>query len=123
MIDSFQKFANRLWYLRIVAVGAGVLFFVLVVVIILFSNAREDDKYLIPGFLGILWSLSAYAFISNFQSVPEKAKRSDGFLHRLKRNIHRSWYWIIAFIFTGTTVAVVFLTFRLVSIWLNDYNG
>ena len=123
MIDSFQKFANRLWYLRIVAVGAGVLFLVLVVVIILFSNAREDDKYPIPGFLGILWSLSAYAFISSFQSVPEKAKRSDGFLHRLKRNIHRSWYWIIAFIFTGTTVAVVLLTFRLVSIWLNDYNG
>ena len=123
MIDSFQKFSNKLWYLRIVAVGAGVLFLVLVVVIILFSNTREDDKYLIPGFLGILWSLSAYAFISNFQSVPEKAKSSDGFLHRLKRNIHRSWYWIIAFIFTGTTVAVVFLTFRLASIWLNDYNG
>ena len=123
MIDSFQKFANRLWYLRIVAIGAGVVFLVLVVVIILFSNAREDDKYLIPGLLGFLWSLSAYAFISNFQSVPEKAKRSDGFLHRLKRNIHRSWYWIIAFLFTGTTVAVVFLTFRLVSIWLNDYNG
>ena len=103
--------------------GGGVLFLVIVVVIILFSNAREDDKYLIPGVLGILWSLSAYTFISNFQSVPEKAKRPDGFFHRLKRNIHRSWYWIIAFIFTGTTVAAVFLTFRLISIWLNDYNG
>ncbi len=123
MIDSFHRLANRLWPLRIVAVGAGVLFLLLVVVIILFSNSREDDKYLIPGFLGILWSLSAHAFIINFQSVPEKAKRSDGFLHRLKRNVHRSWYWIIAFIFTGTTVAAVFFTFRLVSIWLNDYNG
>jgi hypothetical protein len=123
MIDSFQRLANRLWPLRIVAVGAGVLFLLLVVVIILFSNSREDGKYLIPGFLGILWSLSAHAFIINFQSVPEKAKRSDGFLHRLKRNVHRSWYWIIAFIFTGTTVAAVFFTFRLVSIWLNDYNG
>ena len=123
MIDSFQRFANRLWPLRIVAVGAGVLSLVLVVVIILFSTTQEDDRYLIPGVLGILWSLSTYAFISTFQSVPEKAKGSDGFLHRLKRNIHRSWYWIIAFIFTGTTVATVFLTFRLFSIWLNDYNG
>ncbi len=90
------------------------------------GNHQKIDatgKYLIPGFLGILWSLSAHAFIINFQSVPEKAKRSDGFLHRLKRNVHRSWYWIIAFIFTGTTVAAVFFTFRLVSIWLNDYNG
>jgi len=104
-------------------VGAGVLFLVLVVVIILFSNEREDDKYLIPGFLGILWSLSAYAFIGSFQSVPEKAKRSDGFLHWLKRKIHRSWYWIIAFIFTGTTVVVIFVTFKLASIWLNDYYG
>jgi len=123
MIDSFQRFANRLWPLRIVAVGAGVLSLVLVAVIILFSTTQEDDKYLIPGVLGILWSLSAYAFISTFQSVPEKAKRPDGFLHRLKRNIHRSWYWIIAFIFTGTTVATLFLTFRLFSIWHNDYNG
>lgn len=123
MIDSFQRFANRLWPLRIVAVGAGVLSLVLVVVIILFSTTQEDDRYLIPGVLGILWSLSAYAFISTFQSVPEKAKKPDGFLRRLKRNIHRSWYWIIAFIFTGTTVATAFLTFRLVSIWLNDYNG
>ena len=123
MIDSFQRFANRLWPLRIVAVGAGVFSLVLVVVMMFFSTTQEDDRYLIPGVLGILWSLSTYAFISTFQSVPEKAKRSDGFLHRLKRNIHRSWYWIIAFIFTGTTVATVFLTFRLFSIWLNDYNG
>jgi hypothetical protein len=120
MIDSFQKFASRLWLLKIIAVGMGVLFFVLVVVITIFSTSQDDVKYLIPGVIGILWSLSAYGFTSTFQFVPEKAKSSDGFFHRLKRNIHRSWYWLIAIIFAGTTIATILSSIRLISIWINN---
>jgi len=120
MIDSFKKFANRVWPLKIVALGIGVLSLVLVLIIIFLSTAQDDVKYLIPGVLGILWSLSAYGFISTFKFVPEKAKPSNGFFHRLKRNIHRSWYWFIAILFTGTTIASVLLTTRLISIWVND---
>ena len=49
--------------------------------------------------------------------------KSLKFFSKLKRNINRGWYWFIGVAFLGTTVAVMFVTYRMVSIWLRDYGG
>ncbi len=121
MIDSFQKLAGRIRPLRFVAMGAGVLLTVAAGALIFLSDHHENDRYLIPCAVGVLWCLSAYVFVSTFESVPEKAETARGFWHRLGRRLHRGWYWLLAFVFVGSTVAALLLTMRLVSIWFKDY--
>jgi hypothetical protein len=121
MIDSFQKLAGRIRPLRFVAMGAGVVLGLVATAVIVFSDSGENDRYLIPSAVGVLWSLSTYVFIRTFESVPEKAEKTKGFWRRLGRRLHRGWYWLLAFVFIGSTVAAVLLTMRLVSIWFKDY--
>lgn len=123
MIDCLKKLASKIWPLRFVAIGGGVVFVIATAGIIFSSNSREEDRYLIPSVVGLLWSLSTYAFIITFQSVPDKTSKAHGFWRRLKRSIHRIWFWLLAIVCAAATVAGVFLTFRLISIWFSDYYG
>ncbi len=121
MIDSFQKLAGRIRPLRFVAVGAGGLLSVVAAALIFLSDQRENDQYLIPCAVGVLWCLSAYVFVTTFESVPAKADTIRGVWRRLGRRVHRGWYWLLAFVFMGSTIAALLLTMRLMAIWLQDY--
>ena len=123
MIDSFQKLAKRMWWIKHIAVVGGVIFLGLLAAIIFSVDSRLDDQYLIPSILGLLWSWSLYVFISTFQVIPEKADGGGTFFRQVRQRIHRSWYWLIALIFAGTTVAALLLTLKLVSIWMADHTG
>ena len=93
------------------------------VVIMFISESHESDRFLIPSIVGLLWAISTYYFIVTFRSVPKKANKSMKLFSKLKRNINRGWYWFIGVVFFGTTVAVMFVTLRMVSIWLESYVG
>ncbi len=121
MIDSFQKLAGRIRPLRFVAMGTGTILGLLAAALILFGDGRENDRYLIPCAVGVLWCLSAYAFVSTFESVPARAETIRGFWRRLGRRLHRGWYWLLAFVFMASSVAALLLTMRLVSVWFQDY--
>lgn len=123
MIDVFQKLAVRMRPLRFVAVGGGVVFLAVTAAVTLHSDSWDGDHYLVPAMVGLLWSLSAYAFIQTFQSVPAIGGRDLGFWHRARRFIHRGWYWLLAALFSITTVALIFLTSRLIAIWFNDWSN
>ena len=123
MIDKFQKFAQAIQFLRLPSIAVGLFSLASIVVIIFTSKSHEGDHFLIPSFVGLLWSLSTHSFIVTFYSVPERAVKTMSFFSRLKRNINRGWYWFISIVFLGTTLSVIVVTYRMVSIWMRDYGG
>jgi len=123
MIDKLQGFAQTIQILRLPSIAVGLISLASMVVIMFISKSPESDRFLIPSIVGLLWAISTYSFIVTFRSVPEKSNISLKFFSKLKRNINRGWYWFIGIVFLGTTVAVMFATYRLVSIWLRDYGG
>ncbi len=123
MIDKLQRIAQTIQILRLPSIAVGLISLPSIVVIIFTSKSHEGDRFLIPSFVGLLWAMSTYSFIVTFRSVPEKASKTLGFFSKLKRNIHRGWYWFISVVFLGTTVAVILVTYRMVAIWLSDFGG
>ena len=123
MIDKLQGFAQTIQILRLPSIAVGLISLASMVVIMFISKSPESDRFLIPSIVGLLWAISTYSFIVTFRSVPEKSNISLKFFSKLKRNISRGWYWFIGIVFLGTTVSVMFVTYRLVSIWLRDYGG
>ena len=123
MIDKLQGFAQTIQILRLPSIAVGLISLASMVAIMFISKSPESDRFLIPSIVGLLWAISTYSFIVTFRSVPEKSNISLKFFSKLKRNINRGWYWFIGIVFLGTTVVVMFVTYRLVSIWLRDYGG
>ena len=83
MIDKFQRIARTIHFIKLPAIAIGL--------------------------ISLLFIIS-FAFIVNFQFIPAKADKSMRFFSRLKRNIHRAWYWLVALIFLGATAGAVFIT-------------
>ena len=123
MIDKLQGIAKAIKILRLPSIAVGLISLASMVVIIFISKSHESDRFLIPSIVVLLWAISTYAFIVTFRSVPKKGNKTLKFFSKLKRNINRGWYWFIGVVFLGTTVAVMFVTFRMVSIWLESYGG
>ena len=121
MIDNLQRISQASQHLRLPAIAVGLFCLVTTVVIILNSNSHDGDRFLIPSFVGVVWAMSTYTFIVTFRSVPEKADNSLSFFGRLKRQLHRGWYWVISMVFLSTTLAAIYLTNSMISIWLRDY--
>jgi len=121
MIDKLQRISQAIQFLRLPAIAVGFFCLATTILIILNTNSNDGDKYLIPSFVGVLWAMSTYTFIVTFRSVPEKAGNSLSLFGKLKRHLHRGWYWVINMVFLGTTVAAIYFTNSMISIWLRDY--
>ncbi len=121
MIDKLQRISQTIQFLRLPAIAVGMFCLATTVVIILNTNSTDGDRFLIPSFVGLLWAMSTYTFIVTFRSVPKKADNSLSFFGKLKRHLHRGWYWVISMVFLGTTVTAIYFTNSMISIWLRDY--
>lgn len=119
MIDKFQQMAQALQFLRLPAVVLGGASLVFVGSIIFVVDSPTGERFLIPGIVSLLWALSVYAFIETFRVIPARADKSLGFFGRLKRKLSRGWYWLIGIIFVATSAAVLFVSYRLLFVWLS----
>ena len=121
MIDKLQRVSQAIQHLRLPAIAVGFFCLVTMIVIILNSNSHVGDRFLIPSYVGVVWAMSTYTFIVTFESVPEKADNSLSIFGKLKRHLHRGWYWVISMVFLSTTLAAIYFTNSMISIWLRDY--
>ena len=122
MIDKIQRVAVSVQFFRLPAIGLGLAALVAIGVILLLADSPRAEAFLIPSVVALIWSLSAHSFIVTFRSVPERADRSQGWFRRLWRNLVRGWYWLIALLFLATTLAAVYFTYRVISIWMRDFG-
>lgn len=119
MLESLQKLASRIKFLRIPAIGFGILCLALLVWAILIS-AKDVHNLIMPAFIGLLWAVCSYSFIGVFQSIPQKAATQSGFRKKIVRHILRAWYWMLGWGFIVLTLLVIAITSKLVGIWLSN---
>ncbi len=120
MIDHLQRLALSARPLRYLALAGCVLFPLLLAITLFGEPGSGDDQYLLLSATGLLWSLSGYAFIVNFTAVPPRAESDAGFFLRLRRRLHRSWYWLLALVFLATTATALGITVRMLFIWIRS---
>jgi len=121
VIDALQRIAVRIRLLRYVAVALGLACLAALGFILFAAPASGDaSRFLAPAIVGFIWSLSAWGFIDTFQSVPAKTSPGDGLAARIKRTLARAWFWFLAALFAVATLAALFLTFKLGSVWLAE---
>lgn len=119
MIDALHRVAVRIRPLRRVAVVLGMICLAGLGTILLGAPAAGDSSRLLaPALVGLIWCLSAYGFIDTFQAVPARPGPAHGFFARVKRSALRAWFWFLALLFGVSTLAALFLTFKLGSVWM-----
>jgi hypothetical protein len=123
MIDRLRAISRTISFLSLPAIILGIACLGYAVFIVFSSDSHQGDKYLFPSIGGFLWSLSAYGLIETFKHVPSALADNAGFFKRLRHNFSRLWYWLIALIFVGTTIGILVITARILSIWLRDYGS
>jgi hypothetical protein len=120
MIDKFQRIAQSMRILLLPSMLVGSICFVSMAIIVIGVRSEEFERFLMPSLVGFVWAATTYSFVVTFCTIPEKADKSQGLIGKFKRRISRGWYWVLAVVFLGTTVAALILTGRLMSIWLKD---
>ncbi len=121
MIDKLKLTAQTIYILRIPSIIIGLTCLISVSYIFLTSRSHEDDFFLIPSFIGLLWAVSTHYFIVTFCSAPEFPNQKIGFFKKLKYKLKRAWYWTISIFFLVTSVLLVLMTFRILSYWIRSY--
>ena len=116
MIDKFQRIAQTIQILKTPSLIVGLICLVSFVVIVLSVSSNEGNRFLIPSFVGLIWAATTFSFIVTFRTIPERAEKSQGFIRRLRRGLSRAWYWFIALVFIGTSLATLIMTGRLISL-------
>ena len=123
LIDRLHRVALRLSLLRAAVVFMGLVCVAILLAAILLARPGEWDSWIMPSFVGLLWSISAYFFMITFHSIPAPADASLPFLARAKQRLVRSGYWLIGLAFLGATLAVLLATYRILALWLGKYGG
>jgi hypothetical protein len=123
MLDRLQRFAHALRILLVPSMVLGFVCLVLIVVAIFSGGSTEGHRYIMPGFVGLVWAIATFSFIATFSEVPPRAAKSDRLLAKLRRSLCRAWYWLVALVFMFTSASALVLTGRLISIWLKDSAG
>ena len=114
MIEALQKIAVRLRPLMPVAVLLGVagcaLFTWSAVTV-------KNDGYLAPGLLAALWGAWLFTLISGFSAVPPPARQQQPLRKRLRIQLARAGYTLMAWIILASGLVALFMTFRLLALW------
>ncbi|MEJ2308413.1 MAG: hypothetical protein P8Z31_06290 [Gammaproteobacteria bacterium] len=121
MLDRLNRLAGWLLPVRNLFLGLAILGFLMIVASLFIESRGEEGRFVIPFLMLFLWAFSVYVFIINFAVVPSGARQGDGLMRRSWQRARRTWYWLVALFFLLTTAACLYLTIRLVMLWLRDF--
>ncbi len=117
MIDGLNNLAWRLKPLKGFTLVSGLAFLVFFGYLLATEGASQDS-YILPALAGLLWSACSYAFIVNFQHVPQRLDKSAPLFSRIKVRLRRFGFWLLALFFVGGTLTILWMTLRLIYIWV-----
>ncbi|MET0104321.1 MAG: hypothetical protein ABW072_04140 [Sedimenticola sp.] len=121
MLEKLHQIARRLTPFQNVALGLAVASIIAVVVILLALEPAGSDYYLYPLIVLFLWFLSIYALIDCFKEIPGRPREQKGFIRKAKAGISRSWSWLMGILFIASTLGVIAISWKLISLWIKDY--
>lgn len=121
MLDRLNRLAGWLLPLRNLFLGLAVLGFLMIVASLFIESRGEEGRFVIPFLMLFLWAFSVHVFIINFAVVPSEAGPGDGLVRRSWQRGKRAWYWLVALFFLLTTAAGLYVTIRLLTLWMRDF--
>ncbi|PKG85727.1 hypothetical protein CXF85_02745 [Colwellia sp. 75C3] len=80
------------------------------------SPFPSKNSYAMLSFMGIIWLLLFNILLSLFHNIPTLDVGSKGIFKRVKIRVQRSCYHLLALIFIGLTLVIVFLTVRMLRV-------
>ncbi|QEP41718.1 hypothetical protein D5085_00290 [Ectothiorhodospiraceae bacterium BW-2] len=119
-IDVIKKLSHQTKKYNYIFLITGVLSFFGFVFMVISSDNRLY-QFQIPTILVAFWSLIGYAFTTYFHSIPDAAPAEWGWFRRLKRGITRGVGRLLLLFFVVSTIASVWVTYKLISVWVMDY--
>jgi hypothetical protein len=122
LIDRMGRHAARLDVLRRPLAVLAVLIAAWIAWIVLAIADREGERYLMPSLVVLVWALSACAFVVNFRRVPPAAPAGASLRTRLGRSLRRGWYRFLALLLLTTTAAAVYLSWKMLGLWLEEFG-
>ncbi len=122
MIEALSRAARIIerWQAVVYALGAvfaGLFFYGV------FGNAGAHRQFLLPGFAGVLWVLLALTVAGLFRRLPGPARAERGFFRRQLRRLHRFLLHVLGAGLVVVTLAVVYLSMKLIVIWSGELGG
>jgi len=121
MIDRLRSFAQRVLWLKPFFYFTTAAAFLIFGYVVLIEEGAEKDVYLIPSIIGALWSLVCSLLLSIFPFIPPKPDRHIHRLGRLKTTLMRGTYHIVSWLLLFLSAAVLWLTIKLIGVWLADF--
>lgn len=121
MIDIFAEISKRIYWVKPIAYIVVIGFAGLFGYAIVFRDAGDTDVFLIPSFLGVLWSLLLISITSIFPNVPTIPNSDDKLFTRIKIRLKRGLYYILGLLFVILSIAIIFFSLKMFGIWRGDY--
>jgi hypothetical protein len=115
LLHYFSRLARSLKPFRRGLLGL-VLLFSLMAVAGLFTSGTGPSLLLQTGLSGTLWSALLLATVDIFHGVPPAPNPTSPWFHRLKRNIVRAFYALLALFVVLSSVALLATSFKLFSV-------
>jgi hypothetical protein len=117
MLETLSSISSRLRWLRPIVVIIGL------VCLGIFSSSLFDvgyfieEVYLIPSLACFIWSILLFIMLNAFVNIPIKSVEKVGFFTKIKHWLVKLGYSMLSVIFLLMTVAGIFLSFKLSSVW------
>lgn len=121
MLERLNSIARRLLPLRMLFLGLAVFAFLMLIVSLFAEQGGQQGLFAMPALTLFLWALSVFVFILNFAIIPQRQAGESGLVRRGLRRLQRGWYWLVGLFFLSTTLVLLYVTTRLVIIWLRDF--
>ena len=120
VLETFSVISTRLYWSKPIVVVLGLVFVSVFVASILGLGGFDTAALLIPSLLGFFWSAIYFILLTMFPSVPPRPGKEVKLLRRIKIRFQRRMYYLLALILIILTMAILFLSLKLLGIWLAE---
>jgi len=110
-------FADWLFSFRVIFLFLAAFFAACIVYGFIYLAPTQQNQFVLPSFLALLWSLMFYILLVFTQKKPQDSNKKPTLLNKFKLKVHRLFYSLFTVVFIGLTLAVFIVTFRLLSVW------
>jgi len=118
MLQRLEKLATKLQPLRKLSYLLIVLLVIGIITLLLQDPTNDQlstNSYTVLSFVGCIWLLLFNLLLSIFTNIPSTGNQLSMF-KRLQVKIQRCFYHILAILFIGLTLLIIFLTIRMLRI-------
>ena len=117
MIERLQLIASFLHRLRLLVVGAGMVFLLAFVLSLFELGGLNGTDHLIPSLVGFCWAVTLYSCTSLFLQVPALPAAGSGFRVRWGIKLRRGLLWLLGIFMISLSSALLVLSYKLLSTW------